>query len=87
MVAMSSAALIVLPEQGENRVSASLGITGQQMSINRDRESADIATQLRELTDRLRGARTELVQSLRQSPAHLPPKRERPLPDKDEFER
>ena len=58
------------------------------MSINRDREGADLATQLRELTDRLRGARAELVQSLRQSPTHLPPKRERsPLPDKEEFER
>lgn len=87
MVVMSSAAPIVLPEHGKNRASAWFGITGQQMGINTDRESADIATQLRELTDRLRGARTELVQSLRQSPTHLAPKRERPpLPDKAEFE-
>ncbi|CAN5883724.1 hypothetical protein BH18ACI5_BH18ACI5_23620 [soil metagenome] len=84
---MSSAALIVLQFVKQSCVDVS-GQHGQQMSTNRDREDADIATQLRELTDRLRGARTELVQSLRQSPTPLPPKRERPpLPDKEDFER
>ncbi|MEO7157972.1 MAG: hypothetical protein ABI039_10440 [Vicinamibacterales bacterium] len=83
-MATSSAALIVLVLQHKSRVSSSVGNIGLQMSTNRDEEDADITAQLRELTDRLRGARTELVQSLRHSPTHLPPKRDRPpLPDKD----
>jgi hypothetical protein len=85
---MSSAALIVLRQTCDGRAAAPVGSFGSQMSNNRDPEGADIATQLRELTDRLRGARAELVQSLRQDATHLPPKRDRPpLPDKDHPER
>jgi hypothetical protein len=54
------------------------------MSNSGDEEDVDFATQLRQLTDQLRGARTELVRSLRQSPTHLGPKRDHPpLPEKD----
>lgn len=48
-----------------------------------EEEDVDIATRLRKLTEQLRGIRTELARSLRETPMPLAPPRERPLPDKD----
>jgi hypothetical protein len=51
-----------------------------------EQEDVDIATRLRQLTERLRSVRTELARSLRDSPMPLAPPRERPLPEKDPSE-
>ena len=55
----------------------------QQMTDRRDEKDVDIATRLRELTEQLRGVRTELVKSLRPSRMPVAPPRDRPLPGKD----
>jgi hypothetical protein len=53
------------------------------MTDRSDDKDVDISTRLRQLTDQLRSARTELVRSLRREPMPPAPQRERPLPDKD----
>jgi len=53
------------------------------MTTRKDEEDVDIATRVRQLTDQLRGARTELVRSLGHRPLPAAPQRDRALPDKE----